>query len=75
MATLEQSLQPVDRERLTQIDTQPATSPAAPAPAPTMDKFLVCAMPPVQAYPDTLRQFYRDGIPQYRLLPAKPLYL
>ena len=30
---------------------------------------LICPMPLVSAAPDGLRQFYRSGIPQYRLIP------
>lgn len=29
---------------------------------------LVCPMPPLTGYTDALRQFYREGVPQYRVL-------
>jgi hypothetical protein len=37
---------------------------------PVLNPFLRCPMPLLVAYPDNLRQYYRDSIPQRRALPV-----
>ena len=47
-------------------------SPSHQIPTPELagfNTFLVCPMPLVSANPDGLRQFYRSGVPQIRLVP------
>jgi hypothetical protein len=43
----------------------------APEPTfPTYSRFLVTPLPAVSTFqPDALRQFYRGGVPQYRIFP------
>ena len=61
----------LDRERFQPIEGQP-TMPAMLPPTNdtmTMSPFLRCPLTPLTSNPDSLRQFYRGGVPQYRIIP------
>lgn len=71
MPTLEEATQPVDTSKMTPAV---ASTQAPPAPdaqnAPAQNPFLRSPMPPTNASPDSLRQFYSGGlVPQFRAVP------
>lgn len=48
----------------------PAMAPAIAGPSYGRNPFLRCPIPQVSGtQPDSLRQFYQSGIPQYRIVP------
>jgi hypothetical protein len=55
------------------FSAQPVRSAPPHDPDPPLSQHLQCPMPGVTVATDSLRQFYRHGIPQMRLLPPKPL--
>jgi hypothetical protein len=69
--TLAEATAPRDMTAYAPAPAQPPIAgPYTPAFPPDIDPFLRCPLPPVQATPDSLRQFYRGGqIPQRRILP------
>lgn len=51
---------------------QPTYSPSSPpsiSAEPGLNASLCCPLPLVSATPDNLRQFYRSGVPQTRIVP------
>jgi hypothetical protein len=66
----------IERGELEPRQMHPA-GPAAPAPpieaGPRLSPFLCCPLPGIAVAPDSLVQFYRQGIPQMRILGSKPL--
>jgi hypothetical protein len=77
MPTLKASIRQVDTSTLKRIPAAeymphtgvPVGLPLPPsAGTPGLNCFLRCPMPMVDAQPDTLRQFYRDGLPQQRVI-------
>jgi hypothetical protein len=72
MPSLEDSLRTVSDD---DVDTspQPSYSPSTPphtSAEPGLSSMLCCPLPLVSAYPDNLRQFYRPGVPQTRVIPV-----
>lgn len=69
MPSLKDATQSVDTTKLTQVQTPAAQN--VPAPeidnAPARNQFLRSPLPPTNANPDSLRQYYRGGqVPQFR---------
>lgn len=44
-------------------------NPPAPPVTPGINTMLVCPIPLLSSTPDGLRQYYKTGVPQYRLVP------
>lgn len=57
---------PDDYQRI-ETPQQSAVNPAPALTVPGYNPFLRCPLPLVVAYPDNLRQYYRDGVPQTRM--------
>jgi hypothetical protein len=74
MPSLTDSLRTVSDDDIDMPDQQDSSSsPFAPPPQsaePGMSSTLCCPLPLVSAYPDNLRQFYRPGVPQTRVIPV-----
>lgn len=76
MPTLKASIRQVDTSTLKRLPAAedmprgvPAGLPLPPsAGTPSLNCFLRCPMPNVTAQVDALRQFYRDGLPQHRII-------
>lgn len=74
MPTLHESTRPVEREKL--VELRPSTFNPMPTPVAQTNQsatFGVSPMPGIVTYPDSLRQFYREGIPQYRVIPPRSI--
>lgn len=71
MPSLNQSIRALNMKMFEPMQPEPgATSqPSTPAAPVNPGVFTICPLPLVVAYPDQLRQFYREGIPQSRVLP------
>jgi len=74
MPTLAQSTQPIDpNQQFDQIPTQPTVQGPGTEPIyPSYPRFNVSSLPLIAIYqPDALRQFYRGGVPQSRIIPVQ----
>jgi hypothetical protein len=75
MPSLAQSIQAardLPRDQFQEVQPAPATANPTPPLSDNfamMNQFLRCPLPPIHSNPDSLRQFYRGGVPQYRLIP------
>lgn len=77
MPSLRASIRQVDTsalKRLPAAEDMPRTGVSAGLPLPPnagtpgLNIYLRCPMPRVTGQPDTLRQFYREGLPQQRII-------
>lgn len=72
MATLRAATRPLQVAKMFEpVEQEPFRAPAQMAPATPVGPgmFTICPLPKIVAYPDGLRQYYRDGIPQQRVIP------
>ena len=73
MPTLAEATQPRDTSRMVPVEPTPPAQhavPTPPGPGDGRNPFLICSHPLVVTV-DTLRQFYRQGVPQFRTLLFK----
>ena len=76
MPTLEEATRTIDRSGLKRVEPQRTVVYVLPQPPYPADPnpMATSPLPPIQASPDSLRQFYLDGVvPQNRLLTPLPL--
>ena len=76
MPTLAESVRAIDTSMLERVEpNQPTPTHGLPSSRSTISNFNVCPLPLVAAFPDSLRQFNRDNVPQYRIIPVHGLEL
>jgi hypothetical protein len=72
MPSLDSRIREVSDNDIDDAPQQLTYSPSSPPPLsaePGLNASLCCPLPLVSAYPDNLRQFYRQGVPQTRIIP------
>lgn len=65
-----------EKLRAGELQPRPMPAPSVPPidfPGPGLGMFVKCPLPGISVAPDSLRQFYRSGIPQHRTIAPSPL--
>lgn len=74
--TLAEATKPVDTTDFIQLaNNAPPTTQITQSPRLSASPFLTTPLPLIAAFPDNLRQFYLDGIPQDRIIPVRGISL